>query len=57
MRLETEDGKRVDPPTLNAAVPNWREGETIPLGKRTLRMIGRRDDDDDQTPVLVVQEA
>jgi hypothetical protein len=34
-----------------------RAGDTIPLGKRTLVVIGKRDDDGDQPPVLVVEEA
>ena len=55
-RLETADGAPADPSTLSAAVPNWREGDTIPLGKRTLRVIGRRDDEADEPPVLVVEE-
>ena len=55
-RLETADGAAADPPTLSAAVPNWREGDTIPLGKRTLRVVGRRDDEADEPPVLVVEE-
>ena len=41
-RLETAEGAPADPATLNAAVPNWRAGDTIPLGKRTLRVIGKR---------------
>jgi hypothetical protein len=56
-RLEDEDGTPADPPTFRTAVPNWRPGDTIPLGKRTLRVIDVRDDDADQTPVLVVEEA
>ncbi len=55
-RLETADGEPADPPTLEAAVPNWREGDCIYLGRRTLRVIGRRDDDADQPPVLIVEE-
>ena len=55
-RLETEDGAPAEPPTLSSAVPNWRAGDTIHLGKRTLRVIGKRDDDADQPPVLVVEE-
>jgi hypothetical protein len=55
-RLETEDGAG-EPPTLSSAVPNWGEGDTIHLGKRTLRVIGKRDDDADQAPVLIVEEA
>ena len=51
------NGAPADPPTLASAVPNWREGDTIPLGQRTLRVIGKRDDDADQPPVLVVEDA
>jgi hypothetical protein len=29
-RLELEDGTLADPPTLQAAVPNWRPGDMIP---------------------------
>jgi hypothetical protein len=56
-RLETADGAPAEPSTLSAAVPNWRPGDTIHLGRRTLRVIGRRDDDADRPPVLVVEEA
>jgi hypothetical protein len=28
-KLEREDGIRADPPTLHAAVPNWRAGHVI----------------------------
>jgi hypothetical protein len=39
-RLELEDGTTADPPTFTAAVPNWRSGDTIPLGPgRSLRVI------------------
>ena len=31
-RLEHEDGTPADPPTLKAAVPDWRAGNTIALG-------------------------
>jgi hypothetical protein len=47
-RLETEDGAPVEPPTLSSAVPDCREGDTIHLGKRTLRVIGKRDEDADR---------
>jgi hypothetical protein len=56
-RLETEDGLPAEPPTLATAVPNWRAGDTIPLGHRTLRVVRLRDEDADQPPVLVVEEA
>jgi hypothetical protein len=56
-RLETAPGVPADPPTLQSAVPNWRSGDTIPLGRdRTLRVVGVRDDDADKPPVLVVEE-
>ena len=55
-RLETVDGTPAEPSTLNTAVPNWRPGDTIPLGKRTLQVIGLRDDDADQPPALVVED-
>jgi hypothetical protein len=56
-RLETAEGNPAQPPTLSAAVPNWSEGDTIPLGRRMLRVIGRRDDEADAPPVLIVEEA
>jgi hypothetical protein len=55
-RLETADGEAANPPTLSAAVPNWRAGDTIHLGTRTLRVVGRRDDEADAPPVLVVED-
>jgi hypothetical protein len=36
-RLETADGSPAEPPTLHSAVPNWRAGDTIPFGYKTLR--------------------
>jgi hypothetical protein len=36
---------------------SWRQGDTIPLGpERKLRVLGVRDDDADQPPVLVVED-
>jgi hypothetical protein len=56
-RLEQEDGTPADPPTLRTAVSVWGPGDTIPLGRdRTLRVVGVRDEDADQAPVLVVEE-
>jgi hypothetical protein len=55
-RLETADGAPAEPSSLDSAVPNWRPGDTIPLGRRTLRVVGIRDDDADQPPVLVVED-
>lgn len=55
-RLETEAGLPADPPSIGTAVPNWRPGDTIPLGRRILRVVAVRDDDADQAPVLVVED-
>jgi hypothetical protein len=55
-RLETVDGVAADPPTLEAAVPDWRPGHLIHFGHKTLRVVGTRDDDADQPPVLVVED-
>ena len=56
-KLETADGAPAEPATLSTAVPNWNPGDTIPLGRRELRVVGIRDDDADQPPVLVVEDA
>jgi hypothetical protein len=55
-KLELEDGTPADPPTLDTGVPNWRSGDEIPLGLRTLRVVRVRDDDADQPSVLVVED-
>jgi hypothetical protein len=56
-RLERTDGSPADPPTYRCSTLNWRQGDTIPLGAdRTLRVLGVRDDDADQPPVLVVED-
>jgi hypothetical protein len=58
-KLEREDGTPADPPTLQAAVPNWRAGDEIALGAgRSLRVIDtqlREDSDGDPVRVLVVE--
>jgi len=56
-RLETRDGEPAEPSTLRAAVPDWPIGSRICLGRRTLCVVDRRDDEADQPPVLVVEEA
>ena len=55
-RLETVDGAAAEPRTLEAAVPNWRAGDVISLGRRQLRVVDKRDDDADQPPVLIVED-
>jgi hypothetical protein len=45
-KLEREDGTPADPPTLKAAVPDWRAGDTIALGHgRLLRVVATRLDE------------
>jgi hypothetical protein len=57
-KLETKDGSPAEPPKLSSAVPNWSPGDVIPLGAgRALQVVGKRDDDADSPPVLVVEEA
>jgi hypothetical protein len=55
-RLETADGAQADPPKIESAVPNWRAGDTIPLGVRTLRVLDVRYDEADDASVLVVED-
>jgi hypothetical protein len=45
-----------EPSSFSSAVPNWGPGETIHFGHKTLRVVGVRDDDADQPPVLVVED-
>jgi hypothetical protein len=54
-KLEHEDGTAAEPPVLHAAVPNWSVGDTIPLGRATLRVVELRLDDPGRDPVLVVR--
>jgi len=57
-RHETADrAPAAERPTLSSAVPDGGEGDTIHLGRRVLRVVGKRDDDADQPPTLVVDEA
>jgi hypothetical protein len=55
-RLERVDGAPAEPATLEASVPNWRVGDVISLGRRQVRVVGKRDDDADQPPVLIVED-
>jgi hypothetical protein len=55
-RLETVDGTPAEPSTFQTAVPNWRAGDTIPLGDRVLRVVELRDEEADEPPVLIVED-
>jgi hypothetical protein len=37
--LEREDGTPADLPSLSTAIAMWRPGDTIPLGRKTLRVV------------------
>ena len=55
--LRRVDGTPADPPSFKTVDASWRPGDTIPLGRRTLRVIGvRHDDDPDKTTVLIVED-
>jgi hypothetical protein len=41
-RLVTADGAPADPPSFTTVAPKWEPGDMIPLGERTLRVIGVR---------------
>jgi hypothetical protein len=41
--------------TFTTVAPKWEPGDTIPLGRRTLRVIGVRYVDDEAT-VLIVED-
>jgi hypothetical protein len=55
-KLTQADGTPADPPTVRVAVPNWRAGDTITVGHRSLRVVDVRDDDADQPPALIVED-
>jgi hypothetical protein len=56
-RLELDDGAPADPPTFRSApTSHWKAGDTIAIGRRTLRVLGVCDDDADQPPALVVED-
>jgi hypothetical protein len=43
-KLVLENGTPADPPAFTAAVPNWKPGDKIPLGRgRTLRVVEVRE--------------
>jgi hypothetical protein len=57
-RLEHADGTPADPPELVLGVYLWNPGDAITLGAgRSLHVVALRDDDPDQPPALVVEDA
>jgi hypothetical protein len=55
-KLERLDGTPAEPPSFKTTVLVWQPGDTIPLRNRTLQVVRVRDNDADQTPVLVVED-
>jgi len=53
--LETVDGAPADPPSFTTVAPKWVPGDTIPLGRRTLRVVDVRYEADEPT-VLIVED-
>ena len=54
--LRWADGTPADPPKLTTVAPSWRTGDTIPLGRRTLRVLDVEDGDLENPMVLVVED-
>lgn len=55
-KLERLDGTPAEPPSIRSAVPDMRPGDTIPLGRRTLRVVATQVDEADQPTTLVVED-
>ena len=58
-KLETADGAPADPPTFQSAIPSWAAGDAITLGagRRLVVLAVRETENDDELPVLVVEDA
>ena len=54
-KLVTADGAPAVPPSFKTVAPKWEPGDMIPLGRRTLRVIGVRYVDEEPT-VLIVED-
>lgn len=54
-KVEHQDGTPAEPPVLRTAVPTWRAGDTIPLGRdRMLRVVDVRPaSEQEDDPVLL----
>jgi hypothetical protein len=55
-KLEASEGAPAEPPSFSSAMPNWAPGETIYFGRRTVRVVGVRDDEADELPGLVLED-
>jgi hypothetical protein len=55
-KLEHADGTPADPPTFTTVAPSWKTGDTIPLGRQSLRVVDVRDGGGPGAPVVLVVE-
>ena len=55
-RLETVDGRSRRAAEARGRSPELERGRHDPPGHKALRVVGVRDDDADQPPVLVVED-
>jgi hypothetical protein len=55
LQARTVDGAPADPPSFTTVAAKWEPGDTMPLARRTLRVIGVRYVDDEPT-VLIVED-
>ena len=55
--MEAVEGEPAEPPTLSVAVPNWKPGDVVHTRGKALQVVALRDDDADEPPVLVVEDA
>jgi hypothetical protein len=57
-KLETADGAPAEPPQFRSAIPGWGAGDAFPLGAgRTLLVLAVRENENDELPVLVVEDS
>lgn len=54
-KLELAGGAPATPPTFGAAVPDWRPGDVIFLGRNRMPRVVERRDNEDSDDVLVVE--
>jgi hypothetical protein len=55
-KLEQADGTPADPPQVRLGVYSWKPGDTITVGRRSLRVVDVRDQGDDEPMLLVVED-
>jgi hypothetical protein len=57
VQARDEDGEPADPPTFKASVSDWKAGDPIHLGRRTLRVVDvRASEDPEENAVLIVHD-